>query len=54
VPEGPLGTFFGTLVPNLGLAFLYGLVFGTFIAFVYNGLVTHHFSVFNVDAEDYA
>lgn len=54
VPEGPIGVFFGTLVPNLFWAFIYGLVFGTFIAFVYNGLVTHHFNIFNVDAEDYA
>jgi len=54
VPTGPLGEFFGTLVPNAFLAFLYGLVFGTFVAFVYNGLVAHHFNVFNVDAEDYA
>ena len=54
VPAGPIGTFFGTLVPNIFWAFLYGLVFGTFIAFVYNGLVTHHFNIFNVDAEDYA
>jgi len=54
VPAGPIGVFFETLVPNIFWAFLYGLVFGTFIAFVYNGLVTHHFSTFNVDAEDYA
>lgn len=54
VPAGPLGVFFGTLVPNVFWAFVYGVVFGTFIAFVYNGLVTHHFNIFNVDAEDYA
>jgi hypothetical protein len=54
VPAGPIGVFFGTLVPNIFWAFVYGLVFGTFIAFVYNGLVTHHFNIFNVDAEDYA
>jgi|GEM_PF-6166005 len=54
VPAGPIGDFFATLVPGVFWAFLYGLVFGTFIAFVYNGLVTHHFSIFNVDAEDLA
>jgi len=30
------------------------LLFGTFIAFFYNGLTTHHFNVFNTDAEDFA
>jgi hypothetical protein len=54
IPPGPLAVFFSTLVPNGFRAFLYGLVFGTFIAFVYNGLVAHHFNVFNIDAEDYA
>jgi hypothetical protein len=54
VPAGPIGVFFGVLVPNIFWAFVYGVVFGTFIAFMYNGLVTHHFNIFNVDAEDYA
>ncbi len=53
-PAGPIGVFFSVLVPDIFWAFVYGLVFGTFIAFVYNGLVSHHFNVFNVDAEDYA
>ena len=53
-PAGPIGDFFSTLVPTIFWAFVYGLIFGTFIAFVYNGLVAHHFNVFNVDAEDYA
>lgn len=47
-------TFFNSLWPNIFLSFLYGLIFGTFIAFVYNGLVAHHFNIFTVDAEDYA
>ena len=53
-PDESISKLCATFVPNFFLAFLYGLIFGTFIAFVYNGLVTHHFNVFNVDAEDYA
>jgi hypothetical protein len=54
LPAGPIGAFFGTLIPNVFMAFLYGLVLGVFMALVYNGLVAHHFNIFNVDAEDYA
>ena len=52
--QGPLANFFAAIMPNIFTAFLYGLVFGTFVAFVYNGLVAHHFNIFNTDAEDYA
>lgn len=53
-PAGPIADFFSAITPNIFYAFLYGLVFGTFIAFVYNGLTTHHFNIFNTDAEDFA
>jgi len=54
VPAGPLADFFAAVTPNLLWAFLYGLIFGTVVAFVYNGLVAHHFNIFNIDAEDFA
>jgi hypothetical protein len=54
VPAGPLGDFFVAINPNILTAFLYGLIFGTFIALVYNGLTAHHFNIFNTDAEDFA
>ncbi len=53
-PTGPVANLFETVTPNVLYAFLFGLLFGTFIAFVYNGLTTHHFNVFNTDAEDFA
>jgi hypothetical protein len=54
MPAGPVADFFAALTPNVFMAFLYGLVFGTFVALVYNGLTTHHFNIFNTDAEDFA
>jgi hypothetical protein len=53
IAPGVLAEFFADIL-NLFKVFLYGLVFGTFVAVVYNGLVAHHFNIFNTDAEDFA
>ena len=54
LPDGPIGDFFEIIIPNIFLAFLYGTALGGLMAFIYNGLVAHHFNIFNIDAEDYA